>query len=706
MDVRLPDGTIIKNIPDGTTKADLVMKLRGNGMAVPAEWLGADTKPAPTDREKLLSSAPMRLAKGGKDPMDGAAQLLQRALPEGAVSAVNKAADFIGGEGTFLGDVLGIKGMTPKQMSADIQNSDAEYEAARKATGQEGFDAMRFAGNVVSPVNAATARVLPVGRIGDAKKVLAAKGAGAGAVGGATQPVMGDDFASEKAAQIGLGAAAGGVLTPVMTKAADSVARFVRDKLRNGAITKTPEAIGYEIKASLARDDIDVGQVPKAVMDKLTLEVQHAMKSGQEIDAPALLRKMDFDRVGVKPLLGQITRDPSQFTQEMDLRGVEGVGKPIANRLNEQASTIASRFRQGTAGAQNPYEAGRTLIEGLQAKNKEMEGGVRAAYQAFHDSTGKDLEVPLTGLAQDYAATVRDFGDTIPSAVRRQFDDLGLMGGKQLKLLSIDDAERLIKTINKNYNPADKAQATALNELRGHVQNAILNVTDSGAGMEAAGLANLARDTARQRFSAIDSSPALKAAVNAAEPDDFVKKYVINGKVREINKLAELAGPEGQKVMRQQMLKYLENKAFGANAAGDGAGKQASFNAELNAIGKNKLAALLGPEQADDLFAVGRVMAYIQQQPAGSAVNNSNTGAVVANLLGKISGTIKGAPYINDFVVKPIGAFKDRASVTNALAAQLPKQATQLDAETVNALARLMGPVPQAAGTSLGYSIR
>ena len=47
MDVRLPDGTIIKNVPDGTTKADLVAKLQGNGMAVPSEWLQAAPQAQP-----------------------------------------------------------------------------------------------------------------------------------------------------------------------------------------------------------------------------------------------------------------------------------------------------------------------------------------------------------------------------------------------------------------------------------------------------------------------------------------------------------------------------------------------------------------------------------------------------------------------------------------------------------------------------------
>jgi hypothetical protein len=706
MNVRLPDGTIIQNVPDGTTKADLVKKLQGNGMTVPADWLAEAAPPAPpTARERLLASTPMRVAKGMKDPIDGTAQLMQRMLPGGLVEAINRGADAIGGPGSFLGDVLGVRGMSQQELDTDIKGADKEYAAARKATGQQGADVARFVGNVASPVNAAVARVVPTIRAGSTAKVMAQKGAVAGAAGAATQPVMGEDYVTEKALQVGAGAVGGAVLSPVIGKASEAVARFVRERMRSGAIA-TPEAIQHEIRASLARDDIDLGQVPKQVVDRLTREAQEAMSKGQEIDAPALLRKLDFDRVGVQPLQGQLTRNPTQYARERDLRGIQGVGEPIANRLNEQAATIAGKFRKATAGAADPYEAGQTLVSRLQSKDKEMAGGVRAAYQAFRESTGKDLEVPLQGLAQDYAATLRDFGETIPSAVRRQFEGLGLLTGKQQKLLSIEDAERLIAVINKNYDPANKPLARSLDELRNGVQKAIIEVTDSGAGMEAGALASMARGQASERFRAIDSTPALKAAINDAAPDDFVRKYVINGKVRDINKMAELVGSEGQRTMQQQLLRHLEGKAFGTNVAGDGAGSQAGLNRALDGIGRNKLTAVLGAEQTDELYAIGRVMAYIQQQPAGSAVNNSNTGAAVANLLSKVGGTVKGAPYINDFLVKPITSFRERGEVTNALSGALAKKPTELDAETVNALTRLMRPAAVGSGAALGYSGR
>src|SRR5574340_1010071 len=39
MDVRLPDGTVVQNVPDDISKAQLVDKLKANGMEVPKEWL-------------------------------------------------------------------------------------------------------------------------------------------------------------------------------------------------------------------------------------------------------------------------------------------------------------------------------------------------------------------------------------------------------------------------------------------------------------------------------------------------------------------------------------------------------------------------------------------------------------------------------------------------------------------------------------------
>lgn len=76
MDVRLPDGTIVRNVPDGTTKAELAAKLQRNGMAVPAEWLAAGSpvsktpEPETFDPTEGMSTTEKVLAGIGKGMTD------------------------------------------------------------------------------------------------------------------------------------------------------------------------------------------------------------------------------------------------------------------------------------------------------------------------------------------------------------------------------------------------------------------------------------------------------------------------------------------------------------------------------------------------------------------------------------------------------------------------------------------------------------
>lgn len=82
MDVRLPDGTVIKDVPDGTTKAELVAKLQKNGMSVPAEWLEANQVAATAQQPAQLyedpgfwGTLPIAAGKTFDSALDGMTQL-------------------------------------------------------------------------------------------------------------------------------------------------------------------------------------------------------------------------------------------------------------------------------------------------------------------------------------------------------------------------------------------------------------------------------------------------------------------------------------------------------------------------------------------------------------------------------------------------------------------------------------------------------
>ena len=79
------------------------------------------------------------------------------------------------------------------------------------------------------------------------------------------------------------------------------------------------------------------------------------------------------------------------------------------------------------------------------------------------------------------------------------------------------------------------------------------------------------------------------------------------------------------------------------------------YDAALRSIGKEKLALFFSREEIAQLEAAGRVARYTQVQPRGSAVNNSNSGALVAgrglDLLDKLAGRMPiGQDTIRGFV--------------------------------------------------------
>lgn len=707
------DGITIQNIPDDEPADSPRLRDR-------VAQIRSQMSPQPTDQQKLISSWPMRLAKGMKEGIDGAAQLVRTAIdytPQSMLNqalggksigeAVDMAANAVGGEGAFLGDVVGIKGQTPEQMRQSMADANAEYEAARKATGQEGTDVTRLVGNVLSPANVLPTKAVKPAMVTAPVRALAARGAAAGAAGAAIQPATGENFMAEKAGQVALGAAGGAALTPLISKAGESAARVLQAYRSRGTVNVTPEGLRLQITRQLAADGIDADQIPQHVFQRLQDDVKSALASGKKLDPAAALRQQDFQALGLPALRGQVTRDPMQWQREFNLSGVEDVGEPLQQVMQAQSRGIQQRFDQGSRGAMERFNAGELLVKELQDANRTAEQNVTAAYNAFKQATGRDLDVPLQGMAQDYARVLDEFGDAIPAAVRGKFEQLGLLSGKQMKGMTVEQAENLIKTINRNTDPKNTVPFRALGELRAAVQNAIVNAVDnapSGAGAEAAMLAKEARAMAAGRFQTIESTPALKAAIDNMEPDQFVQRFVIGGKVNEIERMQQLLGPEGKDQLRAQMVAYLRDKAFGANAAGDGKAAQATFNRELQRIGRPKLEAMLGKEGADEMLRIGRVLAYIKQTPEGAMPNTSGTGQMVASLLGKARG-VKGLPYVSDWIVEPVARYGQRQEVQQALRGA-PTQPADLDPKTVQALSALFAPAPVAAGSALGYSVR
>lgn len=141
-----------------------------------------------------------------------------------------------------------------------------------------------------------------------------------------------------------------------------------------------------------------------------------------------------------------------------------------------------------------------------------------------------------------------------------------------------------------------------------------------------------ARQANRAFMQRVEETPALKAALDNAEPDQFVKQYITGGgaTVKDIGALRKAIGnsPEALSAVKGNIVDHLKKAA--TNGTEDITKfSPASYNKALSNIGERKLAAFFEPEEIRQMQAVGRAGTLMTAQPAGTAVNNSNSGAMV-----------------------------------------------------------------------------
>lgn len=169
---------------------------------------------APTQAQKIQASTFGRMAQGAVvDPLNAGAQLLVNAAPGGVVDAVNAATQYVN-ELPVVGPITRALGMTPataQDVNQGVQQQEQQYQAARQATGNTGFDWARLSGNVVSTAPLAAAMAPAAGLSVPASMATAA---GSGAVFGGLQPVTEQgDYTENKLRQMAVSGVAGGALS-------------------------------------------------------------------------------------------------------------------------------------------------------------------------------------------------------------------------------------------------------------------------------------------------------------------------------------------------------------------------------------------------------------------------------------------------------------------------------------------------------------
>jgi len=263
-DIRLPDGRIIKNVPEGTTKEQLTQKLINRGLL--------------SGQEDFIQKDKSLLSKIGTATVEGLAGFTE-GLGRAAVGATQLGAELLGQE-EFAGKI--------GQQVAKEKELEKDDPTARKVG--------RFIGGI--------APALPVG----AGMGLIRGGIAGGAAAELIEPTE-KGTAKERVEQVALGAGLGGLTGGallgagktikgtaglvkrqfVATKPEDILAKGIRpedaqpilDKLQEGKISVIPDVAGDEVKG-LTRSIAKLPQAKDVVTDALDQRSFGAVKRVSE----------------------------------------------------------------------------------------------------------------------------------------------------------------------------------------------------------------------------------------------------------------------------------------------------------------------------------------------------------------------------------------------------------------------------------------
>lgn len=473
--------------------------------------------------------------------------------------------------------------------------------------------------------------------------------AGSGVAGGSVREAGGGPGAQFAAA---LG---GGLLTGGAFNAGTNAVTSAANKIKQMA---TPAAVelqraDQQISLVLERAGVDWSQVPERIKQGMRQEVSDALNTGNPLNPDAVRRLLVFRRAEVTPTVGQLTQDPVQITREANLAkaGANSTNKSLQGLSGLQNSNVASLLRQLDQAGAAPQQgaamrAGSAGIGSLEGVVSREQGNIGQLYNAARDSSGRSL--PLEGGTFTRNANIAldeaNVGSFLPPDIVKKMN--AIASGEYP--LTVDVAEQLKTSIgNIQRGSADGNVRRALGIVRQALDDAPLQGSGkvnpgnlpavpgtvppsvAGAGEESIAAFNAARKANREWMRRVEGNPALKAVVDGVEPDKFVERYVIGGQATaaDVRALRNELDPGAVAEMRAYLIRHLKDKATGgAEDITTFGGK--TYRDALKAL-ENKLPAFFSKEEIQKLRDIGDAAKYMQAQPAGAAVNNSNSGALL-----------------------------------------------------------------------------
>lgn len=610
-----------------------------------------DDEPTAVTAGKAINSIPRQLGLTARYAIEGPAQAAQ--LFTEPIAGLMRAAGLktkpLGESASDLANWMGLP-------SPEGANERVIGDAARMVAGGGGFAGAAKAGSVLPGV---TGKVF-AGLAANPTQQLVSAG-GAGLAGGASREA-GGNTAMQVGASV-LGGVAGGLVPGVANNAANFVKRITTPNM-------TSPQLDMKLTETLARAGTDYSQLPSQVQRQLRVELASSLQAGKELDPQAVSRLADFRTVGATPTRGMVSQNPVQITREMNLAKIAANsmddslhGMPMIQ--NQNNSTLIENLNNLGAARGDANRAGEVVTSSILGRQSGLRNAEQSAWDTAKGSPG--YKQPIAGGILSDINKALDAEGMMPfmspqiSKYMEAFQSGHPFTPQAYRNLQSMLSRETMKGGNEGAAASMAARILRDGELKpaGFVNGNNLPVTDNmasamraadGASTEAIDAVNRARQATRQAYAYEESTPLVRSVLGdgrTSDPARIAQSYIIGGTAREAADVIQQVGPNNIAPIKDAILNHLKNKAV--NGAADETAKfsQSAFNKELQNIGQEKLTLLFSSEEIMALKANGRVAALMQSQPVGSAVNNSNSGAL---LMGRGMDLLNKLPVVGPLV--------------------------------------------------------
>ena len=661
MDVRLPDGQVITNVPDNITKTELLAKLQRNGISVPSELLQQEESTA-----KYL----------GRNIRDIPRQL-------------GMTAGYLAETGADVADILGSpiraaqEYITGKEVKPLAQVVRERFPQPQSETERLVRDISKGVAGVALPLKGAQS-LAPVTQLGrNIQSAVTASPALQGVLGATSSGVAGTvrEAGGSPTEQMlyGLGAGLGvGMAAPKVTGMAQSAANILNRSVQ-------PQSINIKIENAIKGSGVEFKDLSVPVQQKINEDVTQALKLNPKLSGDALRRLIDYRVTGATPRTAQLTLNPADITRQKNLAKI-GVNSSdeLAQRLamveNENNQILLGKLDElGAASARDKLTASQYVYEDLTNFTDTNKSNISNLYGQAKSIDGRlaELDSPTfigsasKQLEQDLASKF------LPADIKSIMNDIS-SGKIPLNVQVAEQFKTVLATAQRGAQDGNVKKALSI--VRDSLENTPLR-SNQLLGKETIDAFNTARKATYEFKQLQKNVPALKDIEAGIDPEKFFDKHIIRSTSKQFDSMMKVLPDESKVQIKNDVLGYIKSQATRGEPNETAKLSASALNKAIENFGMNKMKSIFTADEIAQLKSVANVAKYESFQPVGSAVNNANTAAAALNILDRIaqSSLLGKIPLGSSLVREPVQNImmgnQARAALTpaNVLTSPIPQ---------------------------------